>query len=89
MDAAVVLGHEAKLVGFGLHLHRSFAGHLVIPLRGSYLKRCKPNVRQFRTDHWLQFRIQERENERTPGPHWDRGQRKAWRTSAGCCQRSG
>lgn len=38
MDAAVVLGHEAELVGFGLHLHGSFAGHLVIPLRSSYLR---------------------------------------------------
>lgn len=38
MDKAVILGHEAELVGFGLHLHRSFAGHLVIPLRSSYLE---------------------------------------------------
>lgn len=37
MNAAVVLGHEAKLVGFWLHLHCSFASHLVIPLRSSYL----------------------------------------------------
>lgn len=38
VDTAVVLGHEAELIGFGLHLHRSFAGHLVIPLRSSNLE---------------------------------------------------
>lgn len=38
MDKAVVLGHEAELVGFGMHLHGSFAGHLIIPLRSSYLQ---------------------------------------------------
>lgn len=38
-DAAVALGHEAELVGFGLHLHGSFAGHLVVSLRGSHLRR--------------------------------------------------
>ena len=38
VHATVILGHESELVGFGLHLHRSFAGHLVIPLRSSYLR---------------------------------------------------
>lgn len=38
---AVALGHKAQLVGFGLHLHGSFAGHLVVPLRGSDLSRTK------------------------------------------------
>lgn len=37
MDAAVVFGHEAELVRFGVHLHRSFARHLEIPLGGSDL----------------------------------------------------
>lgn len=37
-DAAVALGHEAQLVGFGLHLHGSFAGHLVVALRSSDLR---------------------------------------------------
>lgn len=37
-DAAVTLGHEAQLIGFGLHLHSSFAGHLVVSLRGSDLR---------------------------------------------------
>lgn len=40
-DAAVALGHEAELVGSGLHLHGSFAGHLVVSLRGSHLRRRK------------------------------------------------
>lgn len=67
MDTAVVLGHEAELVGFGLHLHRSFARHLVIPLRSSHLepkdqikkkknRSVKPgrsgNMRQLHTHHW-------------------------------------
>lgn len=38
VDAAVVFGHEAELVGFGVHLHRSFARHLVILLRSSDLR---------------------------------------------------
>ena len=38
VHAAIVLGHEAELVGFGLHLHRSFAGQLVVALRSSYLE---------------------------------------------------
>lgn len=42
-DAAVALGHEAELVGSGLHLHGSFAGHLVVSLRGSHLRRRKEN----------------------------------------------
>lgn len=37
-DAAVALGHEAQLVGFGLHLHGSFAGHFVVSLGGSDLR---------------------------------------------------
>lgn len=37
-DAAVTLGHESQLVGFGLHLHGSFAGHLIVSLRGSDLR---------------------------------------------------
>lgn len=38
MYATIVLGHKAEFIGFGLHLHCSFAGHLVIPLRSSYLE---------------------------------------------------
>lgn len=38
VDAAVVFGHEAELIGFGVHLHRSFARHLVILLRSSDLR---------------------------------------------------
>lgn len=37
MDVAVVFGHVAELVRFGVHLHRSFARHLEIPLGGSDL----------------------------------------------------
>ena len=39
MYAAIALGHKAELISFGLHLHCSFAGHLVIALRSSYLDR--------------------------------------------------
>lgn len=41
MHTAIVFGHEAKLIGFGLHLHCSFAGHLVTPLRSSDLDRAQ------------------------------------------------
>lgn len=50
MDTAVVFGHETELVGFGLHLHRSFAGHLVAPLRSSDLRaqacECKAKYKE-------------------------------------------
>lgn len=38
MDIAIIFGQEAELIGFGLHLHRSFAGHLITALRSSYLQ---------------------------------------------------
>lgn len=44
VDAAVVLGHEAQLVGFRLHLHGSLAGYLVIPLGSSNLDRPRQKL---------------------------------------------
>ena len=55
VDTAVVLGHEAELVGFGLHLHGSFAGHLVAALRSSYLERKQK--RNCKEEAWDSFML--------------------------------
>lgn len=54
-DTAVVLCHESELVGFGLHLHGSFAGHLVISLRSSDLKEPTNQSREHMCEQVLYF----------------------------------
>lgn len=86
VDAAVILGNETELVGFGLHLHCSFTGHLVVPLWSSYLNKMQINKHEkVHTDFQFLF-CSDDECESAPGPHWDREQHTTWQTSAGCCQ---
>ena len=72
MDTAVVLGHEAELAGFGLHFHRSFAGHLVIPLRSTNLEHRIMSVREEAWEVLSQASLSYSmimEKGYTPGPH--------------------
>lgn len=69
-----------------MHLHGSFAGHLIISLRSSYLQQ-KDQLEDNdsgQVERELHILIPMTDGEYAPGRHWDRGQHKAWRTSAGC-----